>query len=48
MATNIPHPIPSENPEQHIGKPIPDPWSDPEQTDWPDLEVSTDGMDSST
>jgi hypothetical protein len=36
---------PNENPEEHIGEPIPDPWSDPAQTDWPDneeLEVNED------
>lgn len=29
---------PDENPEEHIGEAIPDPWSDPAQTDWPDNE----------
>ncbi len=46
--TVIPHPVPDEEPEQHIGEPTPDPWLDPEQTDWPIMEVNTDGMDSST
>lgn len=45
---STPHQIPGENPEQHIGPEIPDPWDDPEQTDWPIMEVSTDGMDSGT
>lgn len=27
---------PDENPEDHIGDEIPDPWSDPSQVDWPD------------
>lgn len=34
-----PHPNPNEDPEKHIGEVIPDPWSDPEQTDWPDEYV---------
>lgn len=25
---------PNEDPEDHIGAIIPDPWDDPEQTDW--------------
>lgn len=31
-----------ENPEEHMGEVIPDPWNDPTQTDWPmaDGEVS--------
>ncbi|WP_188117300.1 hypothetical protein [Salinispora mooreana] len=48
MQTNSAHPIPDEYPEQHIGLQMPDPWVDPAQTDWPELEVNTDGMDSST
>ena len=36
---NDPHPVP-EDPEDHIGDEIKDPWADPEQTDWPnDPEV---------
>lgn len=33
---------PEEDPEEHIGEVIPDPWDDPEQTDWPNetVEVS--------
>jgi hypothetical protein len=27
---NAPH----ENPEDHIGEEIPDPWDDPKQKDW--------------
>jgi hypothetical protein len=26
---------PEEDPEQHLGPVIPDPWADDEQTDWP-------------
>lgn len=36
---------PGENPEEHIGEAIPDPWADPTQTDWPDndeVEVQDD------
>lgn len=29
-----PHPV-VENPEDHIGDEIQDPWKDPEQLDWP-------------
>lgn len=25
---------PNEDPRDHIGRIIPDPWDDPEQTDW--------------
>lgn len=31
---------PDEDPEDHIGEAIPDPWSDPEQTDWATETVS--------
>ncbi len=48
MTTTNPHSVPNESPEQHIGEQIPDPWSDPAETDWPELEVNTDGMDRST
>lgn len=34
MSVN-PHPVPDEDPEKHIGPETPDPWDDPEQTDWP-------------
>lgn len=47
MAATTPHPA-AEEPEQHIGIQLPDPWDDPEQTDWPIMEVNTNGMDSST
>lgn len=30
---------PQEDPEKHIGEEIPDPWIDPEQTDWPNEYV---------
>lgn len=46
--TTDPHPTPDESPEQHIGIQIPDPWADPAQTDWPDLEVNIDDMDRGT
>lgn len=46
--SNIPHPVAEEDPDRHIGEQLPDPWSDPAQTDWPDMEVNTDGMDSRT
>jgi len=29
-----PHPV-VEDPEEHIGEEMPDPWDDPNQTDWP-------------
>lgn len=45
---STPHQISGENPEQHIGPEIPDPWLDPEQTDWPIMEVNTNGMDRGT
>lgn len=32
-----PHPV-DEDPEENIGDEIPDPWSDPEQADWPQNE----------
>lgn len=31
---NDPHEV-HEDPEQHLGKEIADPWEDPEQEDWP-------------
>lgn len=39
MAKNYvdPHPV-DEDPENHIGEEIPDPWDDPEQTDWPQAD----------
>jgi hypothetical protein len=30
---------PDEIPEEHIGEVIPDPWDDPDQTDWPNETV---------
>jgi hypothetical protein len=30
-----------KDPEEHIGETIPDPWSDPDQTDWPMSEEVT-------
>lgn len=45
MSVTNPHPDPNEDPEQHIGMQTPDPWLDPEQTDWPVVEVNIDGMD---
>ena len=32
-----PHPV-DEDAEENLGEAIPDPWSDPEQTDWPEIE----------
>jgi hypothetical protein len=29
-----PHPSPNEDPENHIGEKIPDPWDDDDQKDW--------------
>jgi hypothetical protein len=36
---------PEENPEDHIGEEIPDPWEDSSQMDWPNAEplVELDG-----
>ncbi len=47
MPTAIPHPV-HEDPEQHIGDQIPDPWADPTQTDWPAAEVNIDDVDGGT
>ncbi len=33
---------PGEDPEQHIGEVIADPWEDPEQKDWADHTVNID------
>lgn len=30
---------PEENPEDHIGEEIPDPWADEDQDDWDNQEV---------
>lgn len=39
-----PQPVPPrEDLEQYAGEVIPDPWSDPEQTDWPMNEEVADG-----
>lgn len=35
---------PDEIPEDHIGPVIPDPWDDPEQTDWPNGRVEFEGL----
>lgn len=48
MSTTNPHPVPDESPEQHIGPQLPDPWDDPEQTDWPSVEVNIDDVDRGT
>lgn len=37
-----PHPV-DEDPEEHIGEKIPDPWEDPEQEDWPMNPEPKDG-----
>lgn len=34
-----------EDPEEHMGAVIPDPWADKSQTDWPDNEDETDDED---
>jgi hypothetical protein len=33
---------PEENPEDHLGPVIPDPWDDDKQTDWPTETVDLD------
>lgn len=41
-----PHPSPNEDPEQHIGEKIPDPWEDDDQKDWTTRTlVITEGVD---
>lgn len=30
-----PHPVPDEDPEQHIGEPVPDPWAKPDDRKCP-------------
>lgn len=35
MSTVDAHPVPEEDPEEHIGQVILDPWEDPAQPDWP-------------
>jgi len=35
-----PHPV-DENPEEHIGDAMLDPWKDETQTDWPNNEEET-------
>jgi hypothetical protein len=43
-----PHEV-DEDPEQHIGEPMRDPWEDPEQTDWPMAKKEDDdGVDGSS
>lgn len=37
MVTIEPHKV-DEDPEENIGEEIPDPWSDPEQPNWPQIE----------
>jgi hypothetical protein len=37
-----PH-IVQEDPEDHIGEEVPDPWDDPSRPDWPAVEVNEDG-----
>jgi hypothetical protein len=36
------HPPGEGDPELLAGDPMPDPWNDPEQTDWPDGELDLD------
>lgn len=38
------HPV-NEDPEDHIGRELPDPWDDSEQTDWPNGSVDVPGGD---
>lgn len=33
---------PEEDPEEHLGEVIPDPWDDPNQTDWRTQTVVTE------
>ena len=33
---------PNEDPEQHLGAVIPDPWDDPDQKDWETVTVDLD------
>lgn len=35
---------PDENPLDHIGQEIPDPWDDPEQTDWTTRTIDVGGL----
>lgn len=35
---------PDENPLDHIGDEIPDPWNDPDQTDWATETLVLDGV----
>lgn len=39
------HPV-DEDPEQHIGDQIADPWDDESQTDWPNGSVDYPGVSS--
>lgn len=39
------HPV-DEDPEQHMGDPIADPWDDESQTDWPNGSVDYPGVSS--
>jgi hypothetical protein len=41
--TVIQEPCEDRDPEEYAGEEIPDPWSDRNQTDWPNEEVNTDG-----
>lgn len=34
-----PHPNPNEDPEQHIGAKMPDPWADDAQKDWTTFDL---------
>lgn len=34
-----PHPVEDEDPEEHIGEAMLDPWDDDDQPDWPNEEV---------
>lgn len=39
---------PHEDPEDHVGKEIPDPWEDSSQMDWPNEVVELDGGQTAT
>lgn len=43
MPTDPHEHAPDENPEDHIGQEIPDPWDDEDQTDWRTI-VDTDPL----
>lgn len=38
MSNLDPHPVPDEDPEQHIGEPMPDPWDEDADSPTPEQE----------